>query len=131
MFDNNVFIEGSCQNIVMDGKIIAYEMQTNITYYRGIPLSMVNDIKVKVNGNDVPREIIRCSVDNGEYWFTLDEMETVTTHKWEYSEPMIVRVLQEGGLPKGVHQVQLTVNVRTAYIPVPLEGVKERTVIIK
>ncbi len=24
--------------------------------------------------------------DNGEYWFTLDEMTTVVGHKWEYGE---------------------------------------------
>ena len=114
MFDNNVFIEGSCKNTVIDGKTVGYELQTYITYYRGIPLSMVNDIM--------------CSVDDGEYWFTLDEMTTVVGHKWEYGEPMTVRVKKENGLSTGTHQVELTVIVRTAYIPVPLEGVKERMV---
>ena len=89
---------------------------------------MVNDIRVKTDGMEAPRENILCSVDNGEYWFTLDEMTTVVGHKWEYGEPMTVRVKQEGGLTKGKHKVELTVIVRTAYIPVPLEGVKERTV---
>lgn len=131
MFDNNVFLEGSCKNTVENGKTVGYEMQTYITYYRGIPLSMVNDIRVKTDGKEVDRKDIRCSVDNGEYWFTLDEMTTVVGHKWEYGEPMTVRVKQEGGLEKGTHQVQLTVIVRTAYIPVPLEGVKERTVVIE
>lgn len=132
MFDNNVFIEGSCKNTVENGKVIGYEMQTYITYYRGIPLSMVNDIGVKTDGETVARKDIRCSVDNGEYWFTLDEMETVSSyaHKWEYGEPMTVRVLQDSGLSKGKHQIELTVNVRTAYIPVPLEGKRERTVVI-
>lgn len=128
MFDNNVFIEGSCRNTVIDGKTVGYEMQTFITYYRGIPLSMVNDIRVKTDGDEVPRADIRCSVDDGEYWFTLDEMKTVTGHKWEYGEPMTVRVVKEGGLLKGKHEVSLTVIVRTAYIPVPLEGSKTRTV---
>ena len=41
---------------------------------------------------------------------------------------MTVRVKKENGLSTGTHQVELTVIVRTAYIPVPLEGVKERTV---
>lgn len=131
MFDNNVFIEGSCKNTVVNGAAAGYEMQTHITYYRGIPLSMVNDIRVKTDGQEVPREDIRCSVDDGEYWFTLDEMKTVTGHKWEYGEPMTVRVMKEGGLENGEHQVELTVIVRTAYIPVPLEGVQTRTVIIE
>lgn len=130
MFDNNVFIEGTCKNTAEGEKIIGFELQTYITYYRGIPLSMVNEICVEADGKPVPREAIRCSVDGGEYWFTLDEMETVVSHKWEYGEPMIVRVLQEGGLDAGTHEIELTVNVRTAYIPVPLVGKKKRTVII-
>ena len=128
MFDNNVFIEGSCKNVDEDGKILGYELKTYITYYRGIPLSMVNNICVETDGKQEPRENIRCSVDNGEYWFTLDEMETVVGHKWEYGEPMTVRVLKNGGLFAGPHKVKLTVIVRTAYIPVPLEGSKERIV---
>ncbi len=130
MFDNNVFIEGTCKNNIADGKITGFELQTYITYYRGIPLSMVNDIHVKVDGRDIPRGAVRCSVDGGEYWFTLDEMTTVVEHKWEFGEPMIVKVLEDGGLANGEHEVMLTVNVRTAYIPVPLEGHKTRKVII-
>lgn len=130
MFDNNVFIVGSCKNTSENGAVTGYELQTHITYYRGIPLSMVNDISVTTDGETVPRTDLRCSVDGGEYWFTLDEMRTVTGHKWEYGEPMIVRVRKDNGLATGKHQVELTVVVRTAYIPVPLKGVKERTVVI-
>ncbi len=128
MFDNNVFIENTCKNTVENGKNVGYELQTHITYYRGIPLSMVNNIRVIVDGEEAPRNDIRCSVDGGEYWFTLDEMKTVVGHKWEYGEPMTVRVLKDGGLSSGSHEVQLIVIVRTAYIPVPLEGTKTRTV---
>ena len=100
MFENNVFVEGSCRNVEEDGKIIGYEMETYITYYRGIPLSMVNHIKVETDGVEVPRENIRFTPDHID-WFTLDEMETVAGIKWEYDQKATVRVLQEGGLPKG------------------------------
>ena len=130
MFDNNVFIENSFCNVMNKGKAIGYEMQTHITYYRGIPLSMVNNIQVTTDGKKVPREHIRCTVDGGEYWFTLDEMKTVVEHKWEFGEPMTVRVLQDGGLTKGEHEIDLNVIVRTAYIPVPLDGHKTRIVVV-
>ena len=65
MFDNNVFIEGSCKNVSENGSISGFELKTHITYYRGIPLSMVNDIGVEVDGTTIPREQIRCSVDEG------------------------------------------------------------------
>lgn len=130
MFDNNVFIEGTCRNVMEDGKIIGYEMQTHITYYRGIPLSMVNFVAVETDGLHVPEENIRFTSDHID-WFTLKEMETVGSIKWEYGTPATIRVLQDGGLSKGRHKVQLTVCTRTAYIPIPLEGTMTRMVDIE
>lgn len=129
MFDNNVLIAGTCRNAEGDGKIIGYEMQTHITYYRGIPLSMVNTVGVKLDGIWEDKADIRCSLD-GEEWFTLDEITTVADLKWEYGEPMTVRVLKDGGLPAGEHMVGLNVVTRTAYIPVPLDGYREEKVTI-
>lgn len=129
MFENNVFLKDSCRNVVENGEIIGYEMKTHITYYRGIPLSMVNFVAVEVDGVKVPEENIRFTADEID-WFTLKEMETVATIKWEYGVPATVRVLQKGGLSKGTHEVSLTVSTRTAYIPIPLKGTMKRTVTI-
>lgn len=130
MFDNYVFSEGSCKNVLnKDGKITGFEMKTLITYYRGIPLSMVHDIQVKVDGVEVPRESIKFSV-NGKDYFTLDEMETVTTYRWEYGEEAAVFVEKEGGLSKGEHEVSLTTVSRVSYIPVPFSGTRARKVVI-
>lgn len=129
MFDNNVFKENTFKNVEEDGRVIGYQMETNITYYRGIPMSMIEYIKVAVDGEEAPVEDIRISIDEID-WFTLKEAETVTTYKWEYGEPLYVRVLKDGGISKGIHKVKLTVATRTAYIPVPLEGIKEREVVV-
>ena len=55
-------------------------------------------------------------------------MQTVTSYKWEYGEPLYIRVLKENGLSEGTHRVELTVSTRTAYIPVPIVGTMEREV---
>ena len=129
MFDRYIFSENSCRNVEKDGKIIGFSMKTRITYYRGIPLSMVHDIKVTVDGEETPRDSIRFSVDD-EDWFTLDELTTVTTYKWEYGQEAVITVLRDGGLPRGEHEVTLETMVRTAYIPVPFGGSRTRTVTI-
>lgn len=129
MFDNNVFKENTCVNVRENDKVTGFELQTNITYYRGIPMSMIEYIKVSVDGTEVPTQDIIISVDKND-WFTLKEAETVTSYKWEYGEPLYIRVNKDGGLEKGTHKVKLTVATRTAYIPVPLEGIKEREVVI-
>lgn len=93
-------------------------MLTNITYYRGIPLSMINEIRVKTDGQEVPRENIRFSPDGQEY-FTLDEMTTVTMIKWEYDTKATVLVMQDGGLAPGEHDVhndrRLPINTKTLH----------------
>ena len=129
MFDNNVFKEATCKNIEEKGEVIGFELQTLITSYRGIPLSMVDFIKVAVDDAAVSTADSQLSMDQQD-WFYLKEATTVTSYKWEYGEPLYIRVLKPGGLSTGDHQVKLTVATRTAYIPVPLVGVKERTVTI-
>ena len=127
MFDTYVFTEGSCKNVERDGRIVGFSLQSLITYYRGIPCSMIHDIKVVVDGQDMKKEAIRFSPD-GEDYFTLEELETVTSYKWEYGEQGTIFVEQDGGLPAGDHEVTLSIAVRVAYIPVPFGGSRTRTV---
>ena len=130
MFDGYIFTEGSLANVEVDGEVIGYEMRTRIPYYRGIPLSMVHDVEVEVDGEAVPREDIRFTADGGEHWWTLAEMETVTSFRWEYEDEARVRVLAPGGLAPGEHEVLLRVSARVAYIPVPFSGEMRRTITI-
>lgn len=127
MFDGNIFKEKSFRNVVENNETIGYEVETYIPYYRGIPLSMVSNVRVVADGVEVPRENIRFTVDQID-WFTLDEMQTVTFYKWEYNQAATIRVLQSGGLSKGEHEVTLNVVARTAYIPIPLSGEKTQKV---
>ncbi|WP_283584234.1 C-glycoside deglycosidase beta subunit domain-containing protein [Limosilactobacillus difficilis] len=123
MFDNNVFIKGTCHNFKTADEVKGFELQTNITYYRGIPLSMVHDFNVWVDGVKVDPDQLQFSVD-GKEWFTKDELTTVSDIKWEYGEPATIRVNVDGGL-SGKHRIKLNIVTVTAYIPVPLSGFKE------
>ena len=71
MFDGYIFTFGSLADVEVDGDVVGFEMRTRIPYYRGIPLSMVHDVEMKVDGQAVPHEDIRFSADNGGHWFTL------------------------------------------------------------
>lgn len=130
MFDNYVWSDGKIENqVVIQGKS-GFILKTLITYYRGIPLSMIEDFWVSVDGTAIPREkILFCP--NGEDWFTLDEMTTVPTYKWEFGVEGQVFAAYEGGLTQGEHQITLKQSVRTAYIPVPFGGQKTARVVVK
>lgn len=131
MFDAYVFTEGSARNAVVDGEVVGFEVSTLITYYRGIPMSMIHDVELVVDGEPVPRDEIVISVDEGHEWFTLLEAETVTTRRWEYGDQLVVRWLRPGGLAAGDHEVTLRLRIRVAYIPVPFGGERTRTVTIE
>lgn len=120
MFDNYVFTPDSARNV--DG---AFQVETLITYYRGIPLSMVHDVGLAVDGRDVPREDLLISPD-GTAWFTLDEATTVTTYRWEYGTPLYIR--RNRPVDAGEHEVTLRLRIRVAYIPIPFGGERTRTV---
>lgn len=130
MFDGYVFTEGSARNVLTKSGGDAFQLETLITYYRGIPLSMVHDVQLVVDGADAPREELVIS-PNGTDWFTLAEAETVTTHRyrWEYGTPLYVRWLN-GGLAPGQHEVTLRQLTRVAYVPIPFGGERTRTITV-
>lgn len=126
MFDENVFIKDSAADVVEAGEVTGFQLKTFITYYRGIPLSMVRGVHVWIDDEEVPDEDLRFSVDEEE-WFTLDELKTVSDLKWEFANPATVKVVKPGGL-QGKHRIKLNIVTVTAYIPVPLSGFQEREV---
>ena len=130
MVDGYVFTAGSAHNITENGVVTGFQVETLITYYRGIPMSMIHDVQLAVDGEEVPREQIVISVDGTE-WFTLLEAETVTSRRWEYGEQLHVRWRKPGGLSAGEHEVTLRLKVRVAYIPVPFGGERTRRVVIE
>ncbi|MDR2381394.1 MAG: DUF6379 domain-containing protein [Bifidobacteriaceae bacterium] len=129
MFDNYVFTEGTARNITEDGQVIGFGLDTLITYYRGIPLSMVHDVALTIDDEAVPRGELVISPNDAD-WFTLAEAETVTTYRWEYGTPLHVRWLRPGGLTPGEHKVKLELKVRVAYIPAPFGGERTRQVTV-
>jgi hypothetical protein len=128
MFEPYVISDDGFENVVKDGKIAGYQLKTRIAYYRGVPLAMVDRIELVVDDVPVPQEKILFTV--GDETFTLKEMETVTSTKWEFGQQATIFVDQPGGLSKGEHKVFLSQTTRVAYYPFPLEGRRTRTMTI-
>jgi hypothetical protein len=112
MYDKHIIYPGSLQNLA-DGS--GFALGVRLPYYRGQPLSVVEDIAVKVDGEAVPREQVRFSV-RGKTW-TLDQLEENTAERWEFGEVAEVSVLQQGGLTAGGHELAVGVQLRISYLP--------------
>ncbi|MCX7676300.1 MAG: DUF6379 domain-containing protein [Alteraurantiacibacter sp.] len=109
MMDNKMIVEGSLQAV--EG---GFSFLGRLPYYRGLGLSMIEDIEVTVDGERVARENIRFSVRGKTY--TLDEMETVYDDRWNFGEKATIIALN-GGLSPGQHTIGFAVRMRISYLP--------------
>lgn len=125
MAGRQIYNPDSFKNIEKDGKVIGYQFDFKAQYYRGITLSIIRDIKVNVDGEDVPREDIRLTV-NGET-FTLEETRTMIDpeYRWEFGEFATVSVMREGGLAEGSHHINAMQVIAPSYMPFQIEAVCE------
>ena len=120
MFDRYIICEGTVKNLNEAGQVVGFQFGARIAYYRGLGLSMVEDLAVTIDAVTIPRERIRFSVGSKAY--TLDEMETEYTARWEFGDIATVTVLQSGGLAPGEHRLELIEQLRVSYMPFPIQG---------
>lgn len=115
MMDNKMIVEGSLANYVEGGAVKGFQFLGRLPYYRGLGLSMVEEIAVDIDGEAIAREDVRFHVRGKSY--TLDEMETVYDDRWNFGEKAAIIVLKEGGLAAGEHEVGMAVRYRVSYLP--------------
>jgi hypothetical protein len=115
MFDNKIIVPDSLEQLDESEGIEGFAVQARLPYYRGLGLSMVEDISVTVDGEKIPRDNVRFSV-RGRIW-SLDEMETEYGDRWNFGEKARILVKKPGGLEKGEHEIQVGVRMRVSYLP--------------
>jgi Domain of unknown function (DUF6379) len=115
MFDQYMICEEGFRNVIENGVTIGFQFGARLPYYRGLGLSMVEDIGISVNGEVVSREQILFSV-RGRTW-TLAELENEIEERWEMGEVATLIVKREGGLSSGEHKVELSEQLRISYLP--------------
>jgi hypothetical protein len=106
------------KNVEVNEKVIGFQFDFKIQYYRGVTLSIIRNIEVNVDGEEFNREDIRFTIEGDT--FTLDEMETVITYRWKYGQYATVTVLKDGGLSKGKHNIKATQTIAPSYMPMIL-----------
>lgn len=129
MFEKYMIVEDDAANIVENGKVTGFQFGARLPYYRGIPLSLVEDIAVSIDGEVVPREQIRFSAHGNTY--ALEQMGTEVNDRWNMGEIAHIIVNKEGGLSKGEHQVGMMLNMRIAYLPFPSIRQSEKKIVVE
>jgi hypothetical protein len=128
MFDRYMICEETVRN-VRDGQAVAgFEFGARLPYYRGLGLSMVEEVAVTVDGKPVPRADVRVTV--GGHTYALEQFAGEFEARWEMGEVATVRVAGPGGLPAGTHKLELMIQMRVSYLPFPSQGRDSKSITI-
>jgi len=115
MFEKYLIHPGSFRNVKRADKVIGYEIGLRIPYYRGLPMSCVEEITLSVDDDKVASNDMIIVVKGEE--FTVSELSTAINHRWEMVDPITVFVKKEGGLSTGKHKINGFVSLRISYQP--------------
>ncbi len=126
MFEKYMIVAEEAQNTVNNDAVTGFRFGARLPYYRGLGLSMVEDIGVTVDGAAVPREAITLSVHGNTY--SLAQMESEPEDRWEMGEVAHIGVARPGGLAKGAHRLGLMIHLRISYLPFPAIRTAEKTI---
>jgi hypothetical protein len=110
MMDNKMIVEDS-----LESSDKGFAFYGRLPYYRGLGLSMIENIAISADGEAVAREDVRFHVRGKTY--TLDEMETVYDNRWNFGEKAKIISMKPGGLTAGKHRIEFAVRMRVSYLP--------------
>jgi len=129
MFDKYIVCDDLFRNVSDGGMVTGFQFNTRLPYYRGLGISMVEDLKVTVDSMPYPREAIKVTLHGNTY--TLDQMEKEYEDRWEFGEKGTVTVEKPGGLASGAHKVEVADFLRISYLPWILTGKDSKTLTIE
>ena len=120
MYDNFMIVAEEFKNTIQDGQVTGFQIGMRLPYYRGIVLSLIGHTDLIVDGEAMPREMMRVMV-NGRS-FSLSALANESEEKWEFGDVGILTVHKPGGLQPGEHTVELRQHLKISYVPVGFSG---------
>ena len=117
MFEKYMIVEDKLKNVVDESKVSGFQFGARLPYYRGVSLSMLEEIEVSVDGTVLPQDKVHLIVRDNTY--DLKQREEELDDRWEMGEVVKLFIENEGGLSKGKHQLGLKINIRIGYLPFP------------
>ena len=128
MFDRYLIDAATVRNTGPTEAPTGFAFEARLGYYRGLGLSMIEELNVAIDGETLPRAAVR--FDEGAGPLTLDEMETAYDRRWAFGAPATILVAHVGGFPAGDHTLSLQQKLRVSYMPFPSFNFDEKVVTI-
>ena len=94
-----------------------FEFQLRLKWYRSLPLSCVDKLKVSLDGAPVNPALLRFSINGHSY--RLEELVDLVEEFWFVQDAAVVSVQQAGSVKTGEsHKLDVELSMRFPYIPI-------------
>ncbi len=113
MFDRFIINDNGFRNLYEEGKAIGFVINARINYYRGIPLSMLEDVKVVIEGETFTTDVMTFVLYGKKYSFS--EMNEISNVNWFFGDDLRIEIAKQGGLTPGKKVVEMYLTPRNSY----------------
>ncbi len=103
------------RNVTEGGQKVGFQVPIRLKYYRGVWLSQLRPVTMKVDGVTYEGDQITWAVGGKTY--RQGELAERSDVHWSSLEPAILTVSQPGGLEPGIHDVEVTYHLSASYLP--------------
>jgi Domain of unknown function (DUF6379) len=104
--------------VIADGSLRAAEdgfsFDLRMPWYRALPLSCLEGLEVRIDGQDVPSDQLRLSLAGKTH--SLADLPPLYDEWWYVADPADVHAPRPGGLAPGEHELDVTIALRIPYI---------------
>lgn len=106
------------EHVIEDGSLAGadggFTFRLRMPWYRSLPLSSLEGLEVTLDGETLPSDELRISLDGAAY--ALTDLPPLHDRWWYVADAAGVRVPWAGNLGAGVHELDVTIALRIPYI---------------
>jgi hypothetical protein len=100
-------------NVTLGDLVIGYEFKIKYPSYRGTFLSCIEKLEFQIDGERIDKKDVFLYL-NGKQ-FLIDELPDLYKEYWFVRNKATVRILKDGGISNGEHQVNVFMKHRIPY----------------
>jgi hypothetical protein len=121
MLDREYIQSRGFRNLFKNGKAVGFQVCVRTSYYRGLFLSQLRPVEIKVDGETFKGDQITMSFSGKTY--EQKDFGNFPDDYWPILEPAVFTIKKPGGLKVGSHEVEFGYAYTVCYEAVPPDAV--------
>lgn len=112
----DVVCDDSLKHYYAGGKKMGCQFDVRLSYYRGHFLSTIDELRVKIDGEEIPANDIIFTLKGHEYGVA--QLHDLVDVFWPIIEPATIKVFKKGGYEAGDHKIEFILYFRSPYMAI-------------